>query len=58
MANSFVIGADVDIIGIEPKICRSLELPVDLNFAQFHEVLQASFGWTDSHLHQFNLAGC
>lgn len=26
-----------------------------LNLAQLHEVLQASFGWTDSHLHQFNI---
>lgn len=28
-----------------------------LNLAQLHEVLQASFGWTDSHLHQFNIGG-
>lgn len=55
--DSFVIAADVDIVGIEPKIRRSLELPVALNFAQLHEVLQASYGWTDSHLHQFNLGG-
>src|SRR5207237_2277606 len=25
--------------------------------AQLHEVLQAAFGWTDSHLHQFNIGG-
>ncbi len=28
-----------------------------LNFAQLHEVLQAAFGWTHSHLHQFNVGG-
>nr|WP_281041852.1 hypothetical protein [Mesorhizobium sp. M8A.F.Ca.ET.165.01.1.1] len=28
-----------------------------LNLAQLHEVLQASFAWTDSHLHQFNFGG-
>jgi hypothetical protein len=55
--DAFVIAADVQILDIEPKISRSLELPVALNFAQLHEVLQAAFGWTDSHLHQFNVGG-
>jgi hypothetical protein len=30
---------------------------MDLNLAQLHEVLQATFGWTDSHLHQFDIGG-
>lgn len=52
-----IVRADVHIEDIEPPIRRILELPLDLNFAQLHEVLQAAFGWTDSHLHQFNLGG-
>lgn len=52
-----VIRADVHIVDIDPAIRRTLELPRDLNLAQFHEVLQASFGWTDSHLHLFNIGG-
>jgi hypothetical protein len=55
--DSFVISAEVHIIDIEPRVSRTLELPVKLNFAQLHEVLQAAFGWTDSHLHQFNVGG-
>jgi hypothetical protein len=39
------------IIGIQPPVTRTLDLPIDLNLAQLHEVLQATFGWTDSHLH-------
>lgn len=31
--------------------------PRDLNFAQLHEVIQAAFGWTNSHLHQFVVGG-
>lgn len=53
----FVIVADVHIIGIEPRVSRVLELPVKLNFTQFHDVLQTAFGWTDSHLHQFHVGG-
>jgi hypothetical protein len=55
--DALVIRADVHILGIDPAIRRTLELPKDLNLAQLHEVLQASFGWTDSHLHQFNIGG-
>lgn len=55
--DSFVVRANVHILDIEPKISRILELPMTLNLAQLHEVLQAAFGWTDSHLHQFNIGG-
>ncbi len=55
--DSFIVTADVHIVGIEPRITRTLELPVKLNFAQFHEILQVAFGWTDSHLHRFDVGG-
>jgi hypothetical protein len=47
----------ITIAGIEPPIWRRLLLPLDLNFAQLHETIQAAFGWTDSHLHQFVVGG-
>jgi hypothetical protein len=56
-SDAFIIRLDAHIAGIEPRITRSLELPVGLNFAQLHEVLQAAFGWTDSHLHRFIVGG-
>ena len=52
-----IVRADVRIADIEPPISRALELPKTLNLAQLHEVLQAAFGWTDSHLHQFTIGG-
>jgi len=55
--NDFVIVADVHILDLEPRVSRTLGWPLDLNFAQLHETLQAAFGWTDSHLHQFNVGG-
>jgi hypothetical protein len=45
-SDAFIIRLDAHIAGIEPRITRSLELPVGLNFAQLHEVLQATLGWT------------
>jgi hypothetical protein len=47
----------ITIADIEPAIWRRLLLPQDLNFAQLHEVIQAAFGWTDSHLHHFIVGG-
>lgn len=55
--DSFIVRADAHILHIEPKITRTLELPMELNLAQLHEVIQAAFGWTDRHLHQFNIGG-
>jgi len=53
----FVLNAKITIADIEPPIWRRLLLPRDLNFAELHEVIQAAFGWTDSHLHQFVVGG-
>ena len=55
--DALVVRAKIHLVGIQPPITRTLELPMDLNLAQLHEVLQATFGWTDSHLHQFNIGG-
>ena len=49
--------ATITIADIKPAIWRRLLLPEDLNFAQLHEVIQAAFGWTDSHLHHFVVGG-
>lgn len=53
----FIVRVEAHILGIEPRISRTLELNIGLNLAQFHEVLQAAFGWTNSHLHQFVIGG-
>jgi hypothetical protein len=47
----------ITIADIEPPIWRRLLLPEDLNFAQLHHIIQAAFGWTDSHLHRFIVGG-
>lgn len=54
---SSIVRVHAQILDIKPNISRVLELPMKLNFAELHEVLQAAFGWTDSHLHQFVVGG-
>lgn len=45
----------IDIKDAKPPIWRRLELGSDMFLSDLHEVIQASFGWTDSHLHRFSL---
>jgi hypothetical protein len=47
----------ITIADVTPPIWRTLLVPESFNFAQMHELIQAAFGWTDSHLHQFILGG-
>jgi hypothetical protein len=44
----------IDLMGTKPPLWRRLELASDLFLDQVHEIIQVSFGWTDSHLHQFS----
>ena len=43
----------VNLNGTKPPLWRRLELASDLFLDQVHEIMQVAFGWTDSHLHQF-----
>ncbi|MHB0947955.1 MAG: plasmid pRiA4b ORF-3 family protein [Gemmatimonadaceae bacterium] len=52
-----ILTLKVAIRHIRPPIWRRVEVPPDISLFQLHHVLQAAFGWTDSHLHQFNHRG-
>ena len=47
----------VTLLGSKPPIWRRVIVPSTMNLDQLHIVIQASFGWTDSHLHEFNIDG-
>ena len=46
-----------DLVGAKPPIWRRLDLRSSMTLDVLHEVLQAAFGWTDSHLHRFSIGG-
>ena len=39
----------------DPSVWRRLEVDSEMTFVQFHHVLQAAFGWENSHLHKFSI---
>ena len=40
---------------IKPKIWRRIQVPGEYNFWDLHVAIQDAMGWSDSHLHQFEL---
>lgn len=48
---------EVTLRHISPPIWRRVRVPSDLTLAELHVVLQEALGWTDSHLHQFDVDG-
>lgn len=38
-----------------PPIWRRIEVPSDIKLGKLHQLLQEAMGWTDSHLHAFNI---
>ncbi len=47
----------VALTEIEPPIWRRLVVPWTFHLGQLHLVLQAAFGWWNSHLHEFRIGG-
>lgn len=45
----------IELRGSKPRIWRRLSLPGDLTLDAVHTLFQAAMGWTDSHLHRFQL---
>ena len=51
--NNSIYKLKVTLLGVRPTVWRRLEVPAGLSLLELHRVIQAAFGWTDSHLHQF-----
>jgi len=47
----------VTLLGVRPPVWRRIQVRSDITLGDFHEILQAVMGWTDCHMHQFNVHG-
>jgi hypothetical protein len=46
----------ITLLDIKPAIWRRIQVP-DCTLTEFHEYIQAAFGWENYHLHQFEIDG-
>lgn len=53
--SSTVYQLHVSLDEIKPRIWRRLQVPADITLAKLHFALQDAFGWTNSHLHVFEV---
>ena len=42
---------------VRPPVRRLVQVPGDASLAVLHEVVQSAMGWTNSHLHEFEIGG-
>ena len=47
----------VELQEIDPPIWRVLQVPSRTSLLKFHRILQRAMGWTNSHLHLFEVDG-
>ena len=47
----------VELAGIKPPIWRRILVPANIPLHKLHLVIQAAMGWSNSHLHEFDILG-
>ena len=57
IGESRVYQIKVTLDGIKPPIWRRLLVPGSVSLRKLHDLLQVALGWTDSHLHAFEVRG-
>ena len=47
----------IELREVRPAVLRRVQVPGELSLAGLHAVVQVAMGWTDSHLHEFDVDG-
>jgi hypothetical protein len=56
-AGSKIYEIKIELREVRPTVVRRVQVPGEMSLAGLHAVVQAAMGWTDSHLHEFEIAG-
>lgn len=52
-----ILQLKISLLGVKPAVWRRVLVADDITLARLHVVLQRAMGWTDSHLHMFEIGG-
>lgn len=47
----------IELKTIHPRIWRLVVVPDTITLTRLHDVIQIAMGWTDTHLHEFDIGG-
>jgi Plasmid pRiA4b ORF-3-like protein len=54
-AKTRIFQLKIQLARISPPIWRRVLVPGEIDLAELHLIIQSVFGWTDSHLHEFEI---
>ncbi|MBN1666412.1 MAG: plasmid pRiA4b ORF-3 family protein [Anaerolineales bacterium] len=57
MEKKHVYQLKISLDEIQPTIWRRIQVPADTSLFQLHFILQLTMGWTNSHLHEYQIDG-
>jgi hypothetical protein len=56
-AKTKIFELEIVLAGVQPAVRRRVQVPGEVDLSVLHEVVQSVMGWTNSHLHEFEIAG-
>jgi hypothetical protein len=56
-AKTRIFQLKIQLRDVRPPVWRRVLVPGEMSLAELHEVVQTAMGWTDSHLHEFEVEG-
>jgi hypothetical protein len=56
-AKTKIFELEIVLEEVQPLVRRRVQVPGEVSLAVLHEVVQSAVGWTNSHLHEFEIAG-
>ena len=57
MVNERIARLRIELLELEPKIWRRIDMPLSTTLEALHEAIQMAMGWTFSHLWEFEING-
>lgn len=53
--NTLIYQLKVGLLGVKPPVWRRLQVVGGVTLGELHGIIQVAMGWTDSHLHSFEV---
>ena len=52
-----IVRLTIELVGAEPRVSRTVEVPLSIGLPALHSTIQAAMGWEDDHLYEFRFGG-